>query len=152
MTDATGHGAAVDEWLRRAVAGRPTEQQLAALEAALAALWQRAHRTLGEVTLAAIVDRVLHVSAQRHPSLGVPSVDSRGVRLDDLRARAGELDPGWLAQAIRFVLVELLTVLDNLTAGILTGPLHAELARAGPARDARDDRQQDTTGPKDGAT
>lgn len=139
----------VESWLQRALVGRPVDEQLAAFEELLGALWRRAHRTLGEVTLGAIVGRVLHVSVQRYPLLAGLGVDGSGVRFDDLRVRAATLEPELLTGAVRFVVVELLTVLGNLTAEILTPPLHDELARAGP--DGPDEHQEPTR-PKGGAT
>ena len=60
--DSADHGAYVHAWLARAAprAGAiPAAGWIGLIERAMGALWRRAHRTLGEVTLAAIVDRVL---------------------------------------------------------------------------------------------
>jgi len=59
-------------------------------------------------------------------------VDATGLRCDDLRQRAAGLEGKQLEEGVRFVLVEFLTVLGNLTADMLTPALHAELSRVAP--------------------
>ena len=88
-------------------------------------LWQRSQLTLGDVTLTAIVDRVLHLAGEQFPALGSVALSEAGLSWREPPAGA---DPARLAEGIRFVLVEFLTVLGNLTAEILTPALHAELS------------------------
>lgn len=130
MTEETEHSARVDAWMARALAPEvPLEGLVPAFEAAFGALWQRAHLTLGKITLTAMVDRVLHTAAARFPFLGSLEVQTSGLRCEELRRRAHELPRAELALAIRFVLVELLTVLGNLTAEILSPALHVALSQ-----------------------
>jgi hypothetical protein len=137
MADESNHGACVDAWMERGAKGLPPDRLLLAFEWAFAALWQRAHQTLGDVTLTAIVDRVIYVSAERYPMLSALKLEAVGLRCGDLHHRASSLDGDQLAQGARFVLVEFLTVLGNLTAEILTPALHAELAKVDPQLAAR---------------
>jgi len=130
MADEDLHGRCVNAWMERVDTGSPPEPLLRAFEQAFAALWLRAHRTLGEVTLAAVVERVLSRASDRYPVLSPLEVGPAGLRCDGLLARAGSARHERLAEGIRFVLVELLTVLGNLTADILTPALHAELSKA----------------------
>ncbi len=122
--DETSHTICVRAWMRASAAGLPPEQLLALFERALTALWQRASRTLGEVTLGAIFDRVLHDVAEDHPVVSALEVGPSGVRFGALAK--GGLDD--LHGAIERTLVELLTVIGNLTADILTPGLHAALS------------------------
>lgn len=101
---------------------------LALFERAISAIWQRAQVTLGDVTLAAIVDRVLYTAAARFLAFEALTVETSGVRFDELTG-VDDLGADELAQAIRFTMIELLTVLGHLTAEILTPALHAELSR-----------------------
>lgn len=101
------------------------EARIALFERALAALWRRAHRTLGEVTLGAIAERVLHTVSKRYPVLAAIDADASGFRFDALREQ-NELEG--LDEAIELTLVQLLTVIGNLTADILTPGLHAALS------------------------
>jgi hypothetical protein len=137
MADDGDHGACVDAWMERGAKSLPPDRLLLAFEWAFAALWQRAHQTLGDVTLTAIVDRVIYVSAERYPILSSLKLDAVGLRSGDLHHRASSLDGDQLAQGVRFVLAEFLTVLGNLTAEILTPALHAELSKVDPQLAAR---------------
>ncbi|HSO00639.1 MAG TPA: hypothetical protein VLS89_20245 [Candidatus Nanopelagicales bacterium] len=131
MDHASEHSACVDAWMERTAAGLLSEPLLQAFEQAFGALWRRAHVTLGEVTLCAIVDRVLHNASERYPFLSWLRVESTGLRSEQLHEYAGRLTPDQLAEGIRFVLLEFITVLGNLTAEILTPALHAELSKVG---------------------
>jgi hypothetical protein len=142
MVDATTHGAVVDAWMARRVVGAPPHRQVAAFEGAFAALWRRAHRTLGDVTLTAIADRALREATARHPALATLQLGDGGLRCDGLRAEVARSSDGVaLAPALRCVLVELLTILGKLTAEILSPALHAELVRLSRSTDdPQDDR------------
>ena len=104
---------------------------LEAFERAFAALYQQALLTLGEVTLGAIVARVLADASERFPLIAPLTVDRDGARFTSVRQRPARFDGDQLAEAFKFVLVEMLTVLGRLTAEILTPELHAVLARLG---------------------
>lgn len=122
------HAAIVAAWVF--AAGRlPPDGLLRAFDRAFGALWLRALRTLGDVTLTAIVARVVVHSVEKFPELAPLAVDAAGLRADGLRKRVESSSPGVRAEALGFVLVEFLTVLGYLTAEILTSPLHAELTR-----------------------
>jgi hypothetical protein len=125
------HGACVQAWLERAK-GLPLEQLLRAFEQGFGVMWGRAHQTLGNVTLSAIVDRVLYVAAEKYPMLAALELTESGIHCQGLHQRAGTLDRGELVEGVRFVMVEFLTVLGNLTAEILTPALHAALSGVSP--------------------
>jgi hypothetical protein len=129
MRDANDHGACVDAWMERTAQGSPPDRLIQLFERAFSALWRRAHVTLGEVTLGAIVDRVLYYASERYPVLSSLKVESAGICCVELQERAGGLPRDQLAEGLRFILVEFLTVLGNLTAEILTPALHAELSK-----------------------
>jgi len=132
MTEqANEHRACVEAWLARTVE-LPIDRLPATFAAALNAVWRRAHRTLGEVTLAAIIERVLTTTGDGRPAVQLLEMGPDGLRVEGLRAPARELSRDELIDAAREVLVGLLTVLGSLTAEILTPALHAELANADP--------------------
>ena len=122
------HGACVNAWMERGVSGSPPDRMLHAFEETFAAMWRRAQMTLGDVTLAAIVDRVVHAARERHPALAPLQVEATGLRCDGLRQRAASLQGSQLEEGVRFVLVEFLTVLGDLTDEILTPALHDQLS------------------------
>jgi hypothetical protein len=124
------HHIAVTAWFQRAARGRSVESLIQAFEDTFAALWQRSHLTLGEVTLTAIVERVLYTATEQFPLLASLEVEASGLRCQGLRSHAhAGLRREEVSAAIRFVLEEFLRVLGNLTAQILTPALHAELSR-----------------------
>jgi hypothetical protein len=129
MGDQAGHVACVDAWLERSAKELPPEPLLRLFEAGLGALWARTNTTLGDVTLTAIADRVLYNAAERFPELASLKLDpDGGMQFRGLRERLESMRVPALTAGMRFVLVELLTVLGNLTAEVLTPELHAELA------------------------
>lgn len=130
MPDELDHAAVVDAWLHWSPKDHPPEQLVQRLDAALRALLGRTETTLGDVTLAAIVDRVLHNTVESHPRFASLRFEpGKGVECQGLRAQADAMRDGELREGIRFVIVELLRVLGNLTAEILTPELHAELSK-----------------------
>jgi len=139
MVDAREHSACVDEWMARAASRVPSERLLGVFDLGFATLWSRAHQTLGDVTLMAIVDRVLYIAIEQYPFLSALKVDPTGLRCQELQQRAGSVHRDQLAAAVRFVLVEFLTVLGSLTAEILSPALHAELLKVAPAEAVSDD-------------
>jgi hypothetical protein len=139
MVDAHIHGDCVDSWMERATNGLPPDRQLQAFDGGFAVLWNRANRTLADVTLMAILDRVLHVAAEQYPFLCELKVEANGLCCRHMHAHADGLDRAQLVAGIRFVLVEFLTVLGNLTAEILTPALHSELLKVAPGEEGPDE-------------
>lgn len=150
MANNNPHRAHVDAFIRRAAAGSSSERLVRSFEAAAFALWRRAHRTLGDITLTAIFDRVLYNAAEQHPLLASLEVGASGLDCEELREQSSGLDPDELAEGIRFLLEEFLSVLGNLTAEILTPALHAELERAGHADAGPSDYQAPGATRRDG--
>src|SRR6185295_18202196 len=108
--DKSEHDACVDKWVDAcAVHTLDAQQALALFEQALGVLLDRARQTLGDVTLIAILDRVLFTSSETFPLLAVLKVEGHGLRWDELRERVRH--GGELREGMRFVLVEFLTVL-----------------------------------------
>ncbi|MEZ0230156.1 MAG: hypothetical protein ACAI25_16155 [Planctomycetota bacterium] len=126
----------VDHWLDRETKGVPADRLLLLFERAIAALWRRTHVTLGEVTLGAVIERVLYHATEKYPFLAPLEVGHEGVRFERLRQT---LDPSVapVTEAFRFVLVEFLTVIGNLTDDILTPALHSELSSVQGDHEAR---------------
>jgi hypothetical protein len=129
VPDENDHGVQVDAWMARVARDTAPEKLFEAFEQGFGAIWRRAHATLGEVTLMAILERVLYTAGERFPVLLTLEVDSTGLRSDKFRERVGSLQVEQLAEVVRFILLEFLTVLGNLTAEVLSPALHAELAK-----------------------
>ena len=133
MRDDGQHAAWVDAWLTRSAKNPSPEVLLQLLEAALGVLWGRTRITLGEVTLTAIAERVLHNASEKFPLLSSLKVEpTGGIQCGGLHERISSVPGPELREGIRYVLVEFLTVLGNLTAELLTLELRSELSRAAP--------------------
>jgi hypothetical protein len=142
VLDEARHAAHVDAWLEQSAKNLSTEALLQLFEAALAALWARTATTLGVVTLSAIAERVLYNASEKFPTIASLAVEPAvGIQCRTLRDQIGSVRAAELKAAFRFVLVELLTVLGNLTAEILTPELHAELASIALPEAKREARQ-----------
>lgn len=130
VTERGQHAALVNAWLERSAKDRSSEVLLRLLEAALSTLWARTTTTLGEVTLTAIAERVLHDTSEKFPIFSSLKVEpTGGSPFRELRKRMiSSVNGSELVTGIRFMLVEFLTVLGNLTADILTPELHSELS------------------------
>jgi hypothetical protein len=145
--DEASHAAHVGAWLDGAAKNLPPAQLVTLFERALGALWQRAHLTLGEVTLTAIVDRVLYTASEKYPFLSTLKVEGSGIRFDEFLQQGAVQHDRHLPKAVRFVLVEFLTVLGNLTDEILTPALHAELSKVALEKPGRTGKEtQDEPG------
>jgi hypothetical protein len=119
------HQVAAKAWLQNAREGHV--DLIEAFEHAFTTLLRRSQLTLGDVTVAAIVERVLQSVSEQYPTFAAVVVAESGVRCEGLRT--ARLDAEEAGQALSFVLVEFLTVLGNLTAEILTPALHDELTK-----------------------
>ncbi len=137
------HIGCVNAWMDRGARGLPPDGLVQAFEEAFGALWRRAHQTLGDVTLTAILDRVLCNGAERFPILSKLTIDATGLDCRELRKNVHGAPPNVLADAIGFVLVEFLRVLGTLTANILTPALHAELSMVTPQGQRPKDQKSD---------
>jgi hypothetical protein len=140
VDEGDGHAACVGAWLEGASEGLPAGRLIDLLERACDALWSRVRPTLSDVTLGAIFERVVHATSERFPAFASLEVGPSGLLFGGLRARAEGLRKEELVPALRFLLVEFLTVLGHLTAEVLTPALHTALgavaleAPAGAAR------------------
>lgn len=133
---APDHAVIVDAWLARSAQASPGDLLLL-FDAALGTLWRRTRSVLGEITMTAIFDRVLHNASERFAFCGLLEVGPLdGVRTQRLLERADSIDGPELRRSMRHVLVEFLTVLGNLTAQILTPALHTALTDHDPTRPA----------------
>lgn len=129
------HDAWVAAWMQQAARGLRPHQRLALFDQAFAALWRRAHPTLGDLTLAAVVERTLRQAAGTFPQLSSLQLEVGGISFRQLREGGSASSDPDLAEALRFLLVELLTALGTLTGQALTPLLHQELASTGPTPD-----------------
>ena len=137
MPSKNSHSDTVKVWCEGWEGTLPVPELLDVYERALDAIWRRAHLSLGEITLVAIVDRVLYHGVERFPHLAALRVEPSGVHFGELRPSAEALDVALLEESLQFLVVELLRVLGTLTGEILTPGLHAELRKVRPGADSK---------------
>jgi hypothetical protein len=130
VSDAYDHSKHVDKWMRDLAKSLPPEQLMQLFERTMGALWSRTYRTLGGVTLGAVTDRVLDSASERFAPFGSITVGTEGIDFQALRELSGVFDDrGALAEGIRFVIVEFISVIGNLTGDLLTPALYVELSK-----------------------
>ena len=93
-------------------------------------MWLRAHRSLGEVTLIAILHRVRASSRAKHPLLERVHTRPGGLEVPTVDDAGNPVDPGELSQALEVLLGDLLVLIDTLTAGILTLGLRGDIEKS----------------------
>ncbi|HXH31935.1 MAG TPA: hypothetical protein VNJ01_14085 [Bacteriovoracaceae bacterium] len=113
-------------WERKNASALTSKQKAQLFAKAILAIELRARVTLSNVTLLAILDRVLCQSKEMFPVLAEARLSSHFISFKALNLR-DPVKPDDLAQALRFILLELFRVLGRITADILTIPLHKEL-------------------------
>jgi hypothetical protein len=121
-----GHLKLIKDWENTNAIGLNSDQHLRLLEKAIRAIELRAGSTLSVVTLTLILDRVLHESKEKFPLLSEALIESNRLSFEKMHIHHKSED---LLEPIRYVLVELLTVLGRITADILSTPLHKELLK-----------------------
>jgi hypothetical protein len=122
------HSIFVQTWEKDAASGLTSVQQVRLLENAIRVVERRACLTLSNITLLVILDRVLHNSKEKFPTLAEISIESNSLNFFKLH----NFENNNLVEAIdglRYLLIELLKVLSRITADILTIPLHNELLK-----------------------
>ena len=146
-TPNTRHLAHVDAWLQEWTPDATAQQLVDLLQRALIAMWHAAKVTLGEVTLTAIVDRVLFNASEHHPFVTIAKLEGTAMGFE-VRQSGDIQNVQRLREVVRFVVVEFLTVLGNLTDEILTPKLFVALTSVGDREPkdrstARDDEEED---------
>src|SRR5207247_5134373 len=99
--DEASHAAHVEAWLDVAAKNLPPAQLVTLFERALDALWQRVHFTLGEVTLTAIVDRVLYTASEKYPFLSTLKVEGSEIRFGEFSKQGAVQHDRHLPEAVR---------------------------------------------------
>lgn len=80
---------------------------------------------LGEATLTAIMKRVLHYSTEKYPFFESIEIHPGGI---EFGASATAVEDE-LRDGMRFMLVEFMSIVGNLTADVLSAALHSELSK-----------------------
>lgn len=121
------HKTRVSSWAGPNAEALSAEQLIRLFGAAIRAVEQRSLATLSNVTLMVVVDRALRECVEKFPVLSEIKAQPQGMDLGALLGKSAGLEIKELREALEHLLVVLLTVLGNITADILTAPLHKAL-------------------------
>ena len=121
------HTRTVEAWAQAATLGLSLPQLVDLFEFAMSKLWRRSCLTIGDVTMAAVVDRALFNSVDRHSLLLPLKVDSTGLQWAEFRKSSGQLNKSEVIRAFTFFITEFIAITSNVTGEILSEPLHQEL-------------------------
>jgi len=83
--------------------------------------------TLSNITVTAVIDRILLECKERYPVLSAITSDSEGLHFNKFYDHMMDLKPEEVQEALQELLIELLDVFGKITADILTKNLHQEL-------------------------
>ncbi len=135
------HAIQVDAWIEKSVNGLSQAAQAQIFKDAVEVIEKRILATLSAITWNAILDRALIRSAQSFPLLSGIKIQLGGISIDGLLLNLQDQKANQVIEAFRFLLIEILTIVGNLTAGVLTEPLYRELFRFVANSNSRTDRE-----------
>lgn len=127
IDQSNAHKDFVNLWEEKNVQGLRAEQIIKIYGSAILAVERRCLDTLSSVTVQVVLDRVLHEGLVKFPLLSNVTIEPMGLNLSGLNQNNGNFKLEEISDALRYLLVEFLTVIGNITSEVLTVPLHKEL-------------------------
>lgn len=121
------HAMQANAWADKNARGLSSDQLVQLFSKAIRAIEQRSLVTLSSVTVMVVIDRALHESNEKFPLLSEIKIAAEGMDFSDLLEKSDNHKSELLREALLCLLVALLNVLGNITADILTHPLHKVL-------------------------
>jgi len=121
------HEKQVRIWETENAKGLSKEQLVPLFAKAILAVEKRSLVTLSSVTVMVVADRAIHESKEKHPILANIKIDPNGMDFSELLKMNNSQVAEEACDALRYLLMEYLMVLGNITAQILTTALHREL-------------------------
>ena len=136
------HAKYVNAWMEQEAKDVPVTSLLGLFEAAWGALWVRAEGAVGEIVLKSIAELVRGASVKQYPFLSPLRLESVDVSCKALLESSPGLEKSELHNGLRFVLVEFITVIGDLTDQILTPGLYQELSRIAKGESRSPNKQE----------
>lgn len=116
----------VEAWMKKNSAlSDPELTQL--LINGILAIRSKSLATLSNVTVTAVIDRILLECQEHFSVLSQITNDSKGLNFKDFSSKLMDFKPSETQEALKEFLLELLEVFGNITADILTISLHKDL-------------------------
>jgi hypothetical protein len=89
-------------------------------------IWQRAITILGLVTIRAIMEHAIRMTAQDYALIGELDVDENGLNSSELRARVGERERKVIRKGFEELILNLFDLLAKLTSETIVTKLFAD--------------------------
>ena len=121
------HQDIVSLWEEKNIKGLCRDQAIQVFQNALQALQQRCLVTLSNITLQVILDRIIHQGIEEFPLLMEINLELDGLNFSNLHQKKDHFELSEINKAFRYLLIETLTIIGNITSEVLTAPLHKEL-------------------------
>jgi len=122
------HAKKVDEWISKSVVGLEQVDQARVFASAILAIENRILLTLSSITWKAILERALSQSIEQHPLLSGIKVEAHGLSIAELLPTLQSEQTNQVIESFRFFIIELMTIVGNLTAEVLSEPLYRVLS------------------------
>lgn len=121
------HALQVYAWENENGHGLSSEEIVHLFSSAIHAIEKRSLATLSSITLMVILDRALFECQEQFPILKSVHLEEKSINLAVLLEKNKNFNTENLRNALRHLLIQMLTVLGNITADILSAPLHKTL-------------------------
>lgn len=122
------HAEQVELWVKKTIKDKPPGLQVQLLADLIKSLQQQIVFKLSKITWNAILDRALIQSQQKFPFLADIKIEPEGILMEGTSPDFEIQQPGQVSEAFRFFLIEVLTIIEKLTAGILMESIYRTLA------------------------
>jgi hypothetical protein len=117
----------VQEQVDRAKSIARKEEVLEIYQDLLQTIWNRIMPTLGRLTVTAIVERALVLTAEKYPLVKHLEATAEGISFEILRQNLGKEEKLILREALKEVITNLIDILAMLTGDILVRQLLKEI-------------------------
>jgi hypothetical protein len=123
------HSKFVSDWIRDTTKGLVQEELLLAFEKAFNRLLDGTRISISEVTMDAVLDRILDNCAESYPMMNQVFIEKTRFNFDDLRSELSKHHDEEIKSAFHYLITDFLFVIGNLTGELLTPQLHLELLK-----------------------
>ena len=138
------HARTVSLWLQKFPATLTQEEFVGAIEKVFDQALEKTQITISEVTLSAVLDRILYNSAVKFPILNELKLDGAKLKFASLKRHVKSSSNSEIKAAFLYFFTEFFFVIGNLTAEHLTPILYNELTNDLPRKSAQKGKK-DTT-------
>jgi hypothetical protein len=121
------HKAIVSLWEEKNIKNLRTDQAIQVFGNAIQMIERRCLITLSTVTVYVVLDRIIHQGIEKFPLLIEITIEDGSLNLTKIYQKKNHYELKEINNAFRYLLIELLTVIGNITSEVLSAPLHKEL-------------------------